>query len=423
MPKLVPKRALTDRAIIALKPRVGQRYEVLDAYIPGLAVRVSDQGHKSFVLIARYPGSPNPTRRTLGQYGAITLAAARKKAQDWHELLANGIDPADEMERQQLAEQRRRASSFAAVAEDFIVDKLSRERWGRHVERDLRRLFVKPWGDRPIADITSADVRLVVRELKREGKERQAHNQLALIRRFFGWAIEQGEYGLEASPVDRIKPEKLIGKKAVRTRVLRDDELRAYWLAADGAAYPYGAYFRFLAVTGQRKQEVADARWSEFDLDKKLWTIPAARMKADAAHVVPLSPMAMEILSTLPRFGGQYDFVFTSSYGERPISAFSREKIALDAAMLIELRAAGKNELEPFVIHDIRRTMRTHLSALPIPDLVRELVIAHTKPGLHKVYDQHAYLDEKRHALELWAQRLHNVVEPRQDNVVPLRGA
>lgn len=85
--------------------------------------------------------------------------------------------------------------------------------------------------------------------------------------------------------------------------------------------------------------------------------------------------------------------------------------------MLADLRAAASNRggqackvvLEPFVIHDVRRTVRTHLSALPIADLVRELVIAHTKPGLHKVYDQYAYLDEKREAVEL--RRLSSILE------------
>ena len=84
---------------------------------------------------------------------------------------------------------------------------------------------------------------------------------------------------------------------------------------------------------------------------------------------------------------------------------------------------SGAVTLRPFVIHDIRRTVRTHLSALPVPDLVRELVVAHTKTGLHKVYDQYAYLNEKRHALELWTARLRSIVEPRpsDDNVVQLR--
>jgi hypothetical protein len=90
--------------------------------------------------------------------------------------------------------------------------------------------------------------------------------------------------------------------------------------------------------------------------------------------------------------------------------------------MLAELQKdKPEAELVPFVLHDIRRTMRTGLSALPVPDLVRELVIAHTKPGLHKVYDQYAYIDEKRHALELWAARLRSIVSPTPDNVVPLK--
>ena len=85
--------------------------------------------------------------------------------------------------------------------------------------------------------------------------------------------------------------------------------------------------------------------------------------------------------------------------------------------MLAEL-----GELPPFVLHDIRRSVRTGLSALPVPDLIRELVIGHTKPGLHKIYDQHAYIDEKRHALELWWGRLQSIVE-QPDNVVAMTKA
>jgi hypothetical protein len=76
---------------------------------------------------------------------------------------------------------------------------------------------------------------------------------------------------------------------------------------------------------------------------------------------------------------------------------------------------------EPFVVHDLRRSMRTGLSALPVTDIVRELVIAHTQKGLHKVYDLHAYADEKRRALELWGMRLRDIVEPSPPNVTPLR--
>jgi integrase len=174
--------------------------------------------------------------------------------------------------------------------------------------------------------------------------------------------------------------------------------------------------FQLLALTGQRKSEVAKARWREFDLDKKIWTIPPERMKGEAAHVLPLTDDMIAILTALPRFK-KGDHVFSTTFGSKPVNGFSKAKLRLDAAMAEVL---GK-PVEDFVIHDIRRTMRTHLSALPIPDLVRELVIAHAQRGLHKVYDQHAYEAEKRHALELWAARLRNIVSPPPANVVPLQ--
>jgi integrase len=183
-----------------------------------------------------------------------------------------------------------------------------------------------------------------------------------------------------------------------------------------------------LALTGQRKSEVADARWSEFDLARKLWVIPAARMKADAAHIVPLTDDVLAILKSLPRFK-RGDHVFSTTFGQTPVNGFSKGKARLDRRMLLSWRALARArgedrrnaEIEPFVIHDIRRTTRTGLSAIPnISDLVRELVIAHTKPGLHKVYDQFAYVDEKRQALDLWAARLRSIVAPppNSDNVI-----
>jgi integrase len=174
--------------------------------------------------------------------------------------------------------------------------------------------------------------------------------------------------------------------------------------------YPFGPMVRLLILTGLRRNEVAHARWSEFDLENAIWTIPAERMKSDAAHAVPLTSEMLAILQTLPRRG---DHLFVSGRrSDRPISGFSAMKARLDELM---------GEIDPWTLHDIRRTMRTHLSSLPIPELVRELVIAHTKPGLHKVYDQHAYLDEKRDALEQWAKRLRGIIDPPTGNVVALR--
>jgi len=150
-------------------------------------------------------------------------------------------------------------------------------------------------------------------------------------------------------------------------------------------------------------------------------------MKAGAAHVVPLTDDVMAILKDLPRFNGG-DYLFSTTAGQKPVRGFNRAKHDLDRHMQRSWRALGRlrhedrrhKEIAPFVIHDIRRTMRTRLSALPIPDLIRELVIGHTKPELHRVYDQHAYAEEKRQALTLWAARLHSIVAPppSSDNVI-----
>ena len=136
-------------------------------------------------------------------------------------------------------------------------------------------------------------------------------------------------------------------------------------------------------------------------------------MKADAAHVVPLSPEAVAILEGLPRWAGP--FIFSTTSGRRPIANFSGIKEKFDALM---------PGVEPWRFHDLRRSMRTGLSALRIPDTVSELCIAHTQKGLHKIYDQHAYLDEKRNAFEAWANHVFAICEPgAANNVIELAAA
>jgi integrase len=432
------RKTLSDRTLKSLKAAAeNKHYDRWDSIVPGLGVRVSDTERKTFVLVARYPGSKNPTRRALGVYGAITLEEARTKARDWLNLIRRGVDPAIEQERQRAAELRKQENTFAAVAEDFIKAKLAKERKGKEVARDIRRVLggvcpednyidgerkgaiVGAWGKRPITDITPLEVRNLIKGFVDAGKPYQAHNLLGYARRLWNWAIGQHAYGIETSPCDRLKPKDIIGKKRARSRVLSDAELRAAWRGGEALGYPYGPLFRLLILTGQRKSEVAEALWSEFDLAKKLWVIPAERMKADAAHAVPLSDDAVALLKALPTFNSG-DYLFSTTFGKSPVNGFSKGKIRLDEKMLEILHENDrKAKLPDFVIHDIRRTVRTGLSSIPgISDLVRELVIGHTKPGLHKVYDLHAFIDEKREALELWAARLRSIVN---SNVSPLR--
>jgi integrase len=262
----------------------------------------------------------------------------------------------------------------------------------------------------------------MLEETVERGSPYTAYHLLAYCRKLWNWAIARELYGLETSPCDRISPKDLIGPREPRQRVLTDDEIRLVWKATSdtgGLGYPIAPLVRLLLVTGQRLREVAEARWSEIDFDKALWVIPPERMKGRAAHEIPLSPMAVDLLSKLPRFTGG-DFVFTTTGGARPVSGFSKFKLRTDAA----IAEHSDKPVAGWRFHDLRRTMRTHLSALPtVPDMVRELVIGHARPGLHQVYDQHAYREEKRDALNQWAMRLRSIVEPPPENVVTFKAA
>jgi hypothetical protein len=424
------KRVLNDRIIKAIKPAAaGKRVEVWDALVPGLGIRVTDTGTKSFVLVARYGGADNPARRALGSYGALTLEQARNKAREWLALIPRGIDPQAEVERQRLAEQRKRAGTFASVCEDYIRDKLSTQRRGRDAELQLRNEFVSRWGRRPITEIAAADVKAVVREVKARAPY-MAHALLSNVRRMFNWAIEQGDYGLEHSPCDHLKAKSLIGERQPRSRILTDDEIRAFWRVCVRMGYPHGDLGRALLLTGTRHREMAAAPWSELDLTKAIWTIDQKRFKSNSEHIVPLVPDMIALVQGLPRFKSG-TFLFSTCYGKVATDITEKVKSKVDARMLRSLRAMARQRgddpgavaLKPWVVHDLRRTVRTHLAALRIPDHIAEMVLGHGKKGLQRVYDQHRYEAEMREALERWAARLRSIVTPPSVNVVPLRAA
>jgi integrase len=427
------REALTDRKLKSLKADPRRRhYDRWDAVQPGLGVRVSDKGRKTFVLMARIGRGGNPRRLAIGEYGAVTLADARAIAHEWLKQAKAGKHPGELRARQQ-------ENTFASAAEKFIAH-IHRQklRTAAVMEHRLRETFIKEskWGPRPITEIGPDDVKRVIRKAVERDATYQAFHNFALIRRLFNWALGTDDYGLESNPCDRLNSADLIGHREARQRVLTDDELRAFWRATQRLGYPYGPFYRLLALTGLRLGEVCGAHWSEIDLSKKAidgkpapeWTIPAARMKkvrgGAKPFVVPLTDAMLGVLSALPRFKSG-DYLFSNSHGQQPLrpNLFSDPKKRLNAIMLEELRKiAGDRTLPDFVNHDIRRTVRTHLSALRIGEEVREAVLAHVRPGIKGVYDRHQYLDEKREALTLWNARLRSIVEPPPANVVALRG-
>ena len=431
------KQLLTDRTLKALKPApAGKRYEVMDAIVPGFGIRVTDKADRSgkaaqrtFILVARFPGSANPTRRALGGYGELTLDQAREKARDWHAMIGRGVDPADTERRTAEAETAKRNTTFGAIMEEFIKRHLKGKRKAADAEREIRRELIPAWRNKPIAEISRKDVVSVIEAITDRPAPYQAHNCFGHIRTFFNWVIDRGIYGLELSPCDRLKPARLIGAKKPRQRVLGDHELFAYMRAAERVGYPFGPLFQLLALTGQRLSEVSDARWREFDLAKRIWIVPPERFKSDSPHIVPLTDEVLAVLRSLPRFR-RGDFLFSTTFGEKPVAGFSKAKARLDRRMLCTLKAMARRrgedtaevELAAFVNHDVRRTMRTRLSALKVPERVAEMVIGHGKKGLARVYDQHEFADEMREALDLWATRLRTIAAPPPANVVAMPG-
>jgi integrase len=367
---------LTDRLLKSLKPEP-KPYEVMDSQVGGLGIRVMPSGVKTFILRRRYPGSTQPARRSLGTYGEISLAQAREKAREWNALVKKGIDPAiEESRRRQAAieaEKLRQTSTFGAAFEEYLKRKASKLKSGPDIEREIRR-ECKSWMALPLADISSATVKAAIQAVINRGAATNAHFLLAVLRAFFNWVIDSGDFNLQVSPCAKLKPTVLIGPRNVRSRVLKDFEIAAYWRASEAMGYPFGKLFQLLLLTALRRDEAANARWGEIDMATKLWVIPASRMKGGSAHAVPLTAEISALIERLPRFSGG-DFLFSTTGGQRPVSGFSKAKTRLNALMRKDLEAQDM-PFEDFVIHDIRRTCRTRFSALPVEDIVRELLMA-----------------------------------------------
>jgi integrase len=315
------KILLTDRFLRAIKP-ASKRQIIYDTAVPGFCAIVTPTGKIWLSVMRRLPGERIPRTWRLGLFPVMTLAEGRSGALEALQDIAAGIDPAKKKEAEGAALERRRANTFAVVAEDFIGRHVSKLRSASDVESTIRRELIPRWGARPITDLTRRDIIEAVEEIADSGRLHTAHNSYSYISKIFSWTVARGTYGLEMSPCAALKRSAIITPRKPRQRVLNSAELRAVWNAAEGLGYPLSPFVRLLLLTGQRLNEVAQMLWAELDLDKALWIIRPERMKCDAAHEVPLSPIAIKILRSLPRWSGP--FVFSTTAGARPISGFSK---------------------------------------------------------------------------------------------------
>jgi integrase len=406
------RRQLTKAMIEKLAPPASGRLEIFDAIVPALAVRVTNAGAKSFVVRGRIKGWRDPIRVTLGDALTLDLKDARQEASEVLRACRAGNDPREARAAANHERERQSKNTFAAVAEDFIAQHVSKLRSKDHTEAEIRRYLIAPWGRRPISSITAEVIGECIRAIVDEGKPHMARLVLAHIKRLFRWAAAPGRTRVQHDPCAALSAKKDFDiAVAPRQVALSRDHLRLIWTGADTLGDPFGSFFRMLLLSGQRRSEVAEMKWNELDLEReKVWLIPASRMKAKRPHEVPLSLAMLSLLLELRGRRGEGDYVFSTSFGQRPVSGFSKAKGRLDKIMAAQI---GEGSLAPWAIHDIRRAVRTGLGAIPsVPHDIRELVIAHVPPALVQTYDLHAYRDEKRAALTLWSKRLDGIVEP-----------
>ncbi|HVC52526.1 MAG TPA: tyrosine-type recombinase/integrase, partial [Stellaceae bacterium] len=445
----MPNRTnLTQLAVDRIGPPPSGRVVYWDKNLPGFGLRVSAprpgsrEGRKTWVAMGRV--GPKAVMETIGTLAQIPkVDKARDLARVALLRMRSGARPVDdrraERERREAEKAATEAAAaeavqgrFAAVAERFLSARDAAKGWAPKYAAEFRRIInhdvLPAWGERPIRSITKPDVNKLL-DAKAKGRERarkgteggaatQANRTLTRLRTLFAWAVANDL--IDSDPTAGVSPRV---QERTRDRVLTDSEIVSLWAAAEQAGWPYGPIFRLLLLTAQRESEVAGMRWAELDLDKRLWTLPRERTKSDRGHVVHLSDAAAEIIAALPRLG---DLVFPTRTG-RQIAGFGKAKERLDATMTAQLRKATARhdaEVEPWVIHDLRRTATTIMARLNVAPHVADRVLNHSAGTIHGVaatYNRFQYLNERKAALEALGHFVETLVNPgAAGNVVAL---
>ena len=281
---------------------------------------------------------------------------------------------------------------------------------------ELRRAL-KDWLAVPAALFGRADAVHVLDAVKAGSGPVAANRLRAEARACWTWAVKRG--ALEANAWEATP--RPLARETPRERVLTDAEIGALYRTAVALAEPFGALVRLLVLTGQRRGEVSGMLWGEVDLEAAVWRLPGNRTKNHQAHSVPLSEAAVETLRSIKRREGA-GLVFEGSR-QTAVSGFGKMKTRLDAALANEL-----GRVEPWILHDIRRTVATGLQRLGVRLEVTEAVLNHvsgSRAGIVGVYQKHRWEPEKRAALDAWAAHVTAAAEGRETpgNVVTLKRA
>jgi integrase len=387
-------KALNVRTVESAKPAT-ERREIPDGLLPGLYLIVQPSGARSWAVRYRHHGQP--CKHTLGPYPAIDLASARKLAGAGLRAVAEGRNPAQDKKQVRFT----KADDIEAVTAQFIeryCNWSNRPRTAAETDRLLQQHVLPRLRGRRVREITRRDILDVLDRVIDGGAPISANRTLAAVRKLFNWCVSRDI--ITVSPCAGVKPPT---PERSRDRVLSDDELVRVWRAAEKIGGPFGALVQLLALTGQRRDEVAGMRWDELDLEAGFWILPRGRVKTNQGHVVPLSAAAVAIIKSMPRIADS-PFVLTTN-GTVPSSGYSKGKRKLDALL--------PADMPPWRLHDLRRTVASGMARLGINLPVIEKVLNHRSgsfAGIVSVYQKHSFADEKHAALNAWGQHVEKLI-------------
>lgn len=415
----MPSANLTDTYIRGLSLPAEGRLDIQDERAPGLVLRVSASGTKSWSLRYRDKVSGKVERLTIGRYPGVPLAKAREIALKRVGGIAEGENPRAVQRKEKAAHSA--GISFDELADRFLAEYVAVRRPKSLASyRSALNPVRKAWAGKKARDISRDDV-LDLAEKRGAEAPIAANRMVAILSKLFNWALDLRDPPVTTSPVVRIpKP----GIEKARTRTIRDDEIALLWNAFDRAMAPEMArIMRVLLLTGQRLSEVIGMERDELlDLgqpEAARWHLPGTRTKNRRAHIVPLSPVVVAIVKSAMAAGGEdTPFVFASR--RNPGETFDRQSFARAMKRLLagleetdDTRTAVRRlKVDPPTPHDLRRTVATGLGALGVRREVIKSVLNHLEGDVTDVYALHDYLQEKRAALDAWAQRIGTLLEP-----------
>jgi len=396
---VMPKRNLTDPFIRSF-PNPAKRKEIYDQVVPGLAIRITPTGHKSFVYRYRFG---QVKRYTIGKYPAISLAKAREHAKELSYHVSNGIDPMNEKKKKKEEEKVITPVMFQELADAFkMIHLLSlREKTRSEHTRIIDNELIPAFGGRPAKDLTKkAIIAVLDKKAISEGKPTMANRIRTRLHSIYEFGISRGI--VESNPVSSISSYAEGENK--RDRYYTELELRKLWSLFEQQKEPVQSVLKILLLCAQRSTETRHMRWT--DIQDGIWTIPASLSKSNRAHEVPLPDLAIEIIESLRSLNGQSDYVFASPKLEnQPIEGMQR------SIRKIKMHDEGVADFRP---HDLRRTAATYMAKLKVDRTVLGKLLNHKglagDSQVTAIYDRHEYLDEKRVALQKWSDELKRIL-------------